>query len=347
MSFRKALKFLAVLLAASTVLGIVGCTRQDPGVWARVDGTPIRREQVEAIYRARQAALPGEAKPAEVLSFKLAILNDLIDRALLLRRAADLHIQVSTKDVDARLAQIGGPALDGLQDHSPAGSLSPAALRKQAEDSLAIQKLIQREVFSAVKVTPAEITAYYEHNKTEFDVPEAEVHLAGILVTPVPDSEVRNLMRDDARNEREAERKIAALYLQVRTGKDFAKVAEDYSEDPRTAPGGGDMGFLPVSRFAPDRVLSRTLKSLKPGQITGIIRDRAGFHIFKLLGRVSAGQRQISDPGVQDSIRKTLTNEKVELLKAAYIESLRNHARVTDYLAQEILRDHGPSAATQ
>ncbi|MGH9343519.1 MAG: peptidylprolyl isomerase, partial [Terriglobia bacterium] len=269
------------------------------------------------------------------------ILNDLIDRSLLLERASDLHIQVSSTEIDARLAQIHGPVSDGSLKEE--GGTAPAELRKQVEDGLIIQKLIQKEVLSRVTVTRAEITSYYAHNKTDFDVPQAEVHLAGILVTPVPDPEVRNLMRDDARNEREAGRKIEAVYLQVRTGKDFAKVAEEYSEDPRTSPGGGDMGFIPVSRFASDRALSRALKSLHPGQITGIIRDRAGFHIFKLLGRVSAGQRQLSEPAVQDAIRKTLTDEKVELLKAAYIESLRNHARVNDYLAEEILRDHGPS----
>lgn len=341
----KALYDAAILLAALAILAAAGCARRRAGVWARVDGTAITRGDVEAVYRARQATLPGEAKPAEALTFKLAILNDLIDRQLLLERASELHLRASDKEVDARLAQLRGPASDALPESSAAGEAAPPALRKQAEESMVIQKLIEQEILSQVKVTPAEIAAYYERNKTEFDVPENEVHLAEILVTPVPDPEVRNLMRDDARNEREAERKIEALYLQVRTGKDFAKIAEDYSEDPRTAPGGGDMGFLPVSRFAPDRILSRALKPLKPGQTTGIIRDRAGFHIYKLLGRVSAGQRPLSDASVQESIRKTLTDDKVELLKAAYIENLRDHARVTDYLAQDILQKHGDAAA--
>lgn len=344
MLIAKARNVSAALLAALTIFSLTGCARRGAGVWARVDGTPITRDQVEAVYRARQATLPGDAKPAEALTFKLAILNDLIDRQLLLERASELHIRASDKEIDARLAQLRGPAADALPENSTEGRLAPPALRKQAEDGLVIQKLVQQEILSQVSVTPAEISAYYEHNQTEFDVPESEVHLAEILVTPVPDPEVRNLMRDDARNEREAERKIEALYLQVRTGKDFAKAAEDYSEDPRTAPGGGDMGFLPVSRFAPNRLLSRALKSLKPGQITGIIRDRQGFHIYKLLGRVNAGQRPLSDLSVDESIRKTLTDEKVELLKAAYIENLRNHARITDYLAQDILQGHSEPA---
>ncbi len=346
MPFRKGT--LPLLLAASAALGIMGCShgKSKLEVWARVDGTPITRDQVEAVYRERQDTLPSGAKPAEALSFKLAILNELIDRSLLLERAAELHIQVLGKEVDARLAQMHSPLSDsGLQKDLTTQAPAPGPLRKQVEDDLTIQELIQKEILSPVTITPAEIADYYERNKADFSVPQAEVHLAGILVTPFPGPEAHNLMHDDARNEGEATRKIEALYLQVRTGKDFAKVAEEYSEDPRTAPGGGDMGFIPVSRFASDRALSRALKPLKPGQITGIIRDRSGFHIFKLLARVNAGQRKLAD--VQETIRKTLTNEKVELLKAAYIESLRNHSRVKDYLAEEILQDHGPSAATR
>jgi peptidyl-prolyl cis-trans isomerase SurA len=194
-------------------------------------------------------------------------------------------------------------------------------------------------------VTAGEVSAYYNQNKADFNVPQAEVHLAQILVTPFPDPQVRNLMHDDARNALEAQRKIQALYLQVRTGTDFAKVAEEYSEDPRTAPGGGDIGFIPVSSISSNGALSRALKSLKPGQITGIIQDRAGAHIYKLLGRLDPGQRKLSDPGVQESIRKTLAGEKAELLKAAYIESLRNQARVVDYLAQQVVQAHASPTA--
>lgn len=345
---RRALRGLLILLALSGVLAMMSCAQrgQKREVWAKVDGAPIYRSQVEAIYRTRQAALPENGRPEQVLSFKLAILNELIDRSLLLERASQLPITVLNNEVDTRLSQIRNPLTkDGFQKEIAGQGLTPSELRKQVQENLIIQKLIQREILSQVTVTADEVSAYYDHNKSDFNVPQAEVHLAQILVTPLPDPHVRNLMHDDARNDLEAQRKIQALYLQVRSGKDFAKVAEEYSEDPRTAPGGGDMGFIPVSSIASNGVLSRALKSLKPGQITGIIQDRAGSHIYRLLGRLDPGQRKLSDPGVQETIRKTLAGEKAELLKAAYIESLRNHARVVDYLAQEILQGHASPTA--
>ncbi|MGH9396855.1 MAG: SurA N-terminal domain-containing protein [Terriglobia bacterium] len=344
------LRAACVLLALGGALGLISCSRggNKNEVWARVNGTSITRDQVEAIYRSRKTVLPGNAKPEQALSFKLTILNQMIDRWLLLDRASQLQVTVSGKEVDASLAVIRSSfSGDDFQKRLNSQGLTVAEFRQQIHDNLTLKKLIQKEILSQVTVTSGEIARYYDHNKSDFNEPQTEYHLAQILVTPIPNPQVRNLMHDDARNEREAKRKIKALYAQVLSGKDFAKMAEDYSEDPRTAAGGGDMGFIPVSSLASDPTLSRTLDFLQPGQITGIIHGRSGYRIFKLLGRVNAGQRQLSDPKVEAAIRKTLIDEKEEVLKAAYIEDLRNHAHVVDYLAQQILQNHGSAASIQ
>lgn len=339
-----------MLIAAVAAASVVACSHKSNGnqVWARVDGAPIYRAQVEAAFRSREAALAGSSRPEEQLSFKLAILNQLIDRRLLLNQAAQLQVTVPAKELDDRLSQIRGSySGDGFQKMFASRGITEADFRGEVRDDLAITQLIREKIRSAVQVTPGEIAAYYSRHKAEFAIPQDEYHLAQILVTPRPDPIVRNLMHDDARNESDAKRKIAALYAQVRAGNDFSKVAEDYSEDPRTAPEGGDMGFVPTSSFASEPQLNRILERLRPGQISGIFRDKAGYHIFRMIGRRRAGQLPLSDPAVESSIRKTLTSEKEELLKAAYIESLRNHAHVVDYLAEQIVEHHGSSAGLE
>lgn len=107
------------------------------------------------------------------------------------------------------------------------------------------------------------------------------------------------------------------------------------------------MGFVPTSAFASNPQLNRILEGLRPGQLSGIVRDKSGYRIFRMLGRRSAGQLPLSDPAVESSIRKTLVSEKEELLKAAYIESLRNRAHVEDYLAEQIVAHHGSSAGLE
>lgn len=101
------------------------------------------------------------------------------------------------------------------------------------------------------------------------------------------------------------------------------------------------MGFIPASALASQSKILMALQSLKVGQVSGIIRDSGGYHIVKILGREDAGQRPLSDPRVQNSIRQTLMNEKEQVLKTAYIEGLRDKARVSNHLAAQIVEAAG------
>ena len=103
---------------------------------------------------------------------------------------------------------------------------------------------------------------------------------------------------------------------------------------------GGDMGFIPESQLAANSALARVVKGLKVGKISGIITTPSGYHILKLLGIEKAGQHPLSDPKVQSQIRKTLQNEKEQLLKAAYVETLRDNAKVKNLLAEQVVKSY-------
>ena len=62
-----------------------------------------------------------------------------------------------------------------------------------------------------------------------------------------------------------------------------------------------------------------------------------GYRILKVITREPAGQRDLNDPRVQQSIRDTLMNRKDQLLKAAYYEVARNSSKIENYLAQRIV----------
>jgi peptidyl-prolyl cis-trans isomerase SurA len=332
----------AVLTAAIILAGCSKKANSKREIWAEVNNTPIFRDQVETYYKNRMAALPDPTKAEQALSFKLNILNELIDDQILLEHAAHAHITVSEAEVDTRIASLRSPySKEEFQRRLASQGLTEASLRQEIRKTLTIEKLINKEIISRISVTNAEIADYYNRNKANFKVPETEYHLAQILVTPVPDPQIRNLMNDDAKNEVEAQRKVRALYTQIKGGADFSKLAQEYSEDPRTASGGGDMGFIPASALASNPSLARTIAAMQVGQIGGILHDARGYHIIKLLGREEAGQREISDPQIQSSIRQTLTNEKEEVLKAAYIEVFRDQAKVQNFLAQKIVADAG------
>jgi peptidyl-prolyl cis-trans isomerase SurA len=322
-----------------------GCHGGPPAsgnVWARVGGQPILRQEVEKIYKERMAAGNDAADPEEALNFKLNILNQLINDQILVGYALHSGITVSEAEVDTRIAQIRSPySSQEFEQKLKQQGMDLADLRQEVRTSLIINKLINRDIDSHLSVGGAEISAYYNRNKANFSVPETEYHLAQIEVTPYPDPEVRNLKDDDAKNPVDARRKAQALYAQLRAGGSFKALAENYSEDARTAPSGGDMGFVPISALNANPQLKKVVSTLKVGQISGIVQTRSGYHIIKLLGIERAGQRTLSDPAVEAAIRKTLMNEKEQLLRAAYIEVLRDRAKVRNYLAERIMAQEG------
>ncbi len=327
------------------MLFLPGCQSSNSGskaVWAEVDGHPIYRDQVDRIYRGRIGSSGEADDKEEELSYKLNILNELINNQILLAYASHSGITVPESEVDTKVAQLESPYSKAqFAQKLKERGMTENDLRDEVRTTLTLNKLINRDINGRVSVSDAEIAAYYNRNKASFDVPETEYHLAQIEVTPWPTKDVHNLKNDDAKTPQMAQQKIQALYAQLRSGQNFATVAENYSEDPATASSGGDMGFVPESALAANPAIERVVKSLKVGQISGIVTTRSGYHIIKLLGIENAGQRSLSDPKVQSQIRETLMNEKEQLLKAAYIENLRDHAKVRNLLAERIIKQEG------
>jgi len=328
-----------------------GCRQRrasDRDTWAEVEGHAVYRDQVERIYRSRAAAGADASSPEEALSFKLNILNELINNQILIDHASRAGISASEAEVDTKVAQLQSPySKEEFQNKLKDQGLEMEDLRQEVHRDIIITKLINKEIDSRISVSEAEIAGYYERNKANFKVPETEYHLAQIEVTPVADPEVRNLKNDDAKTVMAAERKIQALYARLRSGEDFTTVAQEYSEDPKTAAGGGDMGFVPVSALNANPQLKQVVMALKVNQFSEVLRDQGGYHIVKLLGREEGGQRTLSDVRVQNAIRQTLRNEKEQLLKAAYIEDLRNRAKVVNYLAERIVKGEASSVAAK
>jgi hypothetical protein len=63
--------------------------------------------------------------------------------------------------------------------------------------------------------------------------------------------------------------------------------------------------------------------------------------IVLVVAHESAGQRDLSSPEVREQITQTLRTRREQLLRAAYLASLRNDAQVTNYLASRLVASNG------
>ena len=209
-----------------------------------------------------------------------------------------------------------------------------------------MDKVLNKEITSKINVTDDDIKNYYDTHRAEFNLIEPQYHLARILVTTTPNPQVRNMKNDKAQNEPDARKKVQMLENLLDSGDDFGSLAMNYSEDPDTANNGGDLGFVPESSLNSDA--GEMVKKLKPGQYSAAIpmsnpgtHQVFGFQIVKLIAKEPAGQREFSNPQVQQAIRAELRDRREQLLKAAYYEVLRDQAKVENYFAQQVLVGNG------
>jgi peptidyl-prolyl cis-trans isomerase SurA len=334
----------ALLLSA---LAAFGCKRNDAApsadVWAIVNGDQIHRAEAEKYYKSRlnpQAPTPSQE---EALSLTLNVLDELINNDILIQRARKLGMEATDGEVEDKFTEFKTPYTeDEFQRQLKDRGVTPTDLKDDLRRQLTVQKLLNREVVGKISITDQDISDFYNQNRAQFNVAEAQYRIAQILVTPHKDPQLHNRKNDDATTDVEARRKSAALLQQLATGADFTQLAMDYSEDPATASSGGDLGYVPESSLnQSDPALKHTVVTLKVGQVSPIISLKDGYHILKLMARESPGQRQISDPQVQQSIRDTLRNRKEQLLRAAYMAEARDGAKVTNYLAQQVIESNG------
>ena len=337
---------LAVLAALAVCLLGAGCKKAmapGPDVWATVNGKEISRQEVEKIFRSRVNAEAPSPSQEEALSLQLSILDELVNSEILLERATKANLVASDAEVEDKFTESKSPYTEEeFQKKLKESGLTVDDLRTDLRRQLSIQKLLNREVVAKISISDQDIKDFYDKNRAQFNVTEPEYHIAQIVVTPRPDPTVHNRKSDKAQNEAEAGRKAAMLIQKINSGSDFAELAADYSEDS-SASTGGDLGFQPESAFnKSDPVLKRAVLSLRPGQTTQPLRDpRGGYIIIKLIAKEAAGERQFSDPQVQQAIRDALRTRKEQLLRSAYLVEARDEAHVTNYLAQQILEFSG------
>src|SRR5262249_26607561 len=128
-------------------------------------------------------------------------------------------------------------------------SLTADDMRENVRRQLVTQKVIDQEVGSKIAVTDQEVTDFFNANRAQFNVPEESYHIAQIVVTPVRDPQLANGTGDDAATPQAAAAKAQMLMERLKAGAPFGDLAAGYSEDPESAPRGGDLGLVPVSRL--------------------------------------------------------------------------------------------------
>lgn len=270
------------------------------GVAATVNGKKIYRYQV-----ANQAlSLYGPQ-----------ILNVMVLIEIINQEAAKQHIVVTPAQVDAQLATIEQRATGQVPGGLPAllaqRHQSLAAFREQLVPQM------EAEALAAKSLPPAPAVLRY--------------HARHLLIMAGPSSPV-SAPGAKPHTDAEALAIIAKAQAELKAGKSFADVANEYTEDPSGKGKGGDLGIIDAStRFDP--AFLKAALALKPGEVTQTpVKSVYGYHLIKIDSTSAAPTA--ADAKLYADAAAAARRQQVEAAVPAYVQNLRKSAKVVDYLGQ-------------
>ena len=147
-----------------------------------------------------------------------------------------------------------------------------------------------------VELSDAEIARYYRQNRQRFEVSE-RIRASHILFTTEGKS-------DDEKTA--LQEKAQSILAEIKQGADFAELAKEHSEDPGTAPKGGDLGWITRGQMVPN--FEQASFALDAGEISDVITTDYGFHIINVHERQNSHVQALDE--VLDEIRQEITQDR-------------------------------------
>lgn len=297
----------AASLSAATAFGA------GSPVVARVNGTAITEAQLKEMSErvaSVQAGEPAAEGAAPVARDEL--LETLIDLEILSQAAKAEKVDVTPAEVDAQLSEIKAQFAkpEEFKEALKRAHTTEAALRKDIEKQLRLQKLMEKHV--SVTVAPETIERYYQDNAERFRHPE-EVRASHILFRVEPGG-------DTAGPRQRAEETLQRL----KQGADFAAVATELSGNPDSIQNNGDLGFF--ARDGAPKAISDVAFSLKPGEMSEIVESPFGLHIIKVTESRPAGMTPLEE--VRPQLQQALEDQERARQGQAYIDGLKKKAKI-------------------
>lgn len=289
-----ALPRLLALFALMSLLGLAGAADRW-GIGPRVTDAA---ERIAAIVnksvilssdvdeQTQQAAARFNVDPQDSASMKRLrkeVLNQLVEKQVILAEATKLGVVVAPKDVNEAVEQeieqlkerLGGDA--AFQQALAQEKTTEAALRKRYEpdvkEQLTIMRTVGREVQSKIAVTDAEVRTYYQAHRDSIQKRPEALKLAHILIAFEPDSQ-------QVRRARVRADSIRTVLGKPGRAASFPELAARLSDDP-SGRRGGDLGTFARGDMVPE--FETVAFALKPMEISNPVRTRFGYHVIQSL----------------------------------------------------------------
>lgn len=272
---------------------------------SRIEITPLEVEQM------LEASGQSEEKDYNLSHILVAVPSDA-DQAQIANaqeRAEDLIRRLREGEDFGRLAVAysnGQQALNGGALGWRKGNELPTLFTEQ------VQKMEPGEISPAMRSSSGFHIIRLNDMRGQNPVYEQQSNARHILIIP-----------DEVTNDDQAREQLAEIRAQLLEGADFGDIARTESDDPGSAPRGGELGWNGPNTFVPE--FNAALAALEPGEISEPFRTQFGWHIVQLIDR---RQRDTSDENRRNQAYLAIRARKAEEEMQLFVRRLRDEAYV-------------------
>jgi peptidyl-prolyl cis-trans isomerase C len=174
---------------------------------------------------------------------------------------------------------------------------------------------VEQEILGGVTVSDEEVEKFYRDNQSAFENPE-QLRVRHILICVKPGAS------DVEKNA--AKKKTTDILERVKKGEDFAKLAEEHSEDPGSRQKGGDLGYIARNTTMPE--LEQAAFALEVGRVSGPVETAFGFHLIKVEEKKKASVAPFVQ--VKEEVRRKTLQEAKQKKVSSFIDQAFKDAGV-------------------
>lgn len=229
-----------------------------------------------------------------------SVLQQMVQSQLLDQYASKNHIAVSDADITAKEDQIKANFPPGSWDQM----LQARGLTESdVHDALRDQIIIDKAVGGNIKISEADIKAYFAKNHAQFDTQDSAT-AKHILVHTLPEAE-----------------KIEGL---LKKGGNFAALAKQYSFDPGSKDKGGELGTFRHGQMMPS--FDKAAFSQPIGVVGPPVKSPFGYHIIVVESRTVGKKATLAS--AHDKIADLLRQQQEAPLAQPFITGLFTSANI-------------------
>ena len=286
---------------------------------AEVNGTLITSSELDkemAPVKKKLLTMGYPLNQTQMFEIKREILENLINRELLYQASVKNGIKVESEAVDEEFAALKKRFQSDAAFKTALKRMgtSEKKIKSEIRRRMAIQRFGDRKFARNVTISEAEARAHYDSHP-EFFRNSERVRVSHIFIKV--DAEAEKAKRE------EALQKLENIKRRLKNGEKFATLARIYSQCP-SGVRGGDLGNL--ERGTKEKVFEDVAFSLKPGEVSEIVKTKTGYHLIKVFDKRPATVTGYEE--IKEKLKHYLKQEKIRKRAEAYLEKMKKTAKI-------------------